>query len=202
MSKEEQFWGWFKINNSKYFFLNQVIDLESKEKLLSEFLDQLHAYCDKLFFEIGGIPNEPQELIISAEGDKAYFDKVERLVSKAPKINDWQIIAFKPPMGFDFITEYEGVKLEVNGIWFLPLESENEPKALGVKLFFSNYSSKKEGSFIGGSYQILDAILGEKSAALEINHIEVGKLPKNPEKEGLIELLELPKYINWRNARV
>jgi hypothetical protein len=123
MNKEEIFWNWFKTNNSKYFYLNQIKDLVEKEKLLDQFLKQLHNYCDKLYFEIGGFPNQPQELIISAEGNKNYFDKVEALVKVAPKINDWQIIAFKPPMGVDFITEYGGVKLNVHEIWFLPLEN-------------------------------------------------------------------------------
>src|SRR4051794_15901947 len=131
MSKEDTFWDWFKTNNSKYYYLNQITDLEKREKLLNQFLEQLHNYCDNLFFEIGGVPNEPQELIISAEGNKDYFDKVEELVAAAPKLSDWEIIAFKPPLGVDYITEYKGIKLNARKIWFLPLDNEDDPKSLG-----------------------------------------------------------------------
>ncbi len=202
MSGEEHFWNWFRENNSKYYYLNQISDPVEREKLLDVFLEKLHDYCDKLYFEIGGIPNKPQELIITAEGNKDYFDKVEHLVSMAPKIGDWQIIAFKPAMGVDFVTEYEDINLNPREIWFLPLENENEPQALGLRMCIANYNSKKERTFLEGSYQVLDGILGEKSVALDISYLEVAKLPKNPEKEGLIELSELPQYIAWRNGKI
>jgi hypothetical protein len=202
VTKEERFWEWFKINNSRYFYLNQIGSSEKKEKLLNEFLEHLHEYCDKLYFEIGGFPNEPQELIISAEGNKDYFDKVEELISKAPKINDWQIIPFKPPMGTDFVTEYEDVVLDPKKIWFLPLDNKNNPRALGLKMYLPNYIPKKEKTFLEGCYQVLDTILGEKSSTLDIAHLELAKLPTRPEKEGLIELSELAKYIEWRKTKV
>ena len=202
MSKEEIFWNWFKTNSSKYYLLNLIVDLEKKEKLLDQFLEQLHNYCNNLYFQIGGVLNEPQELIISAEGNKDYFDRVEKLVATAPKVDDWQIIAFKPPMGIDFITEYEGVKLDAHEIWFLPLESEDDPQSLGLRLFIPNYIQKKENTFLEGCYQILDTILGEKSVALDIQHVEVDKLPIKPDEKGLIELSELPKYITFRSTNV
>lgn len=202
MNKQIIFWNWFKTNSSKYYYLNQITNLEEKEKLLDDFLKQLHSYCDKLFFEIGGVPNERQELIISAEGNKSYFDKVETLVAEAPKLSDWEIIAFKPSIGLDFVTEYKLIKLDPREIWFLPLENEDNLQALGLGIYFPNYSSQKKNVFIEGAYQLLDAILGEKSAALDILHLEVGKLPIKPEEKGLIELCELPKYIKWRKTKV
>jgi len=77
MSKEQQFWDWFKENEAKYFFLNQINDDNEKERLLVDFLSHLHEYCDQLFFEVGGYPNEKQDLIITAEGDMTFFDKVK-----------------------------------------------------------------------------------------------------------------------------
>jgi hypothetical protein len=201
MNKEAIFWEWFKANNSKYFYLNQITDATKKEELLNLVLEKLHEYCDKLYFEIGGFPNEPQELIISAEGNRSYFNKVEELVSKAPKINDWQIIAHKPAIGTNFITEYEGIKLNPLEIWFLPLDNEKEPDVLGLRLCIPNYNSQQETKFVAGCYQMLDGLLGEKSVITNVHHVEVDKLPKKPETKGLIELRELPKYLIWRNTK-
>lgn len=201
MSKEEKFWNWFKENNSKYFYLNQIIDVGEKENLLDNFLNQLHEYCDKLFFEIGGIPNETQELIITAGGDKNYFDKVDDLVSKAPKIDGWEIISLKPPMGIEFVTNYNGIKIDPRSIWFLPLENKSNPKTLGLKLCLPNYNLSRQKLFLNASYEILDTILGERSSVEDIQHVEVDMLPKDPKKEGLIELSELVKYIKWKKKQ-
>lgn len=202
MSKEQDFWNWFKANNSKYYYLNQIQDVEVKERLLDNFLETLHRYCDKLFFEIGGIANEPQELIISAGGNTDYFQKAEELVSKAPKISEWQIMALKPPQGVNFITEYKDIRLDPIRMWFFPLDNESDPRVLGLKVYTPNYNSKKEAIFLEGCYEVIDVILGEKSAALDIHHLEVGKLPHNPKEKGLIELSSLPEYISWRKATI
>jgi len=87
-------------------------------------------------------------------------------------------------------------------IWFLPLDNKNNPRALGLKLYLPNFTPKKEEVFLEGCYQVLDTILGEKSAALDIHHLQLDKLPANPEKKGLIEFVELPKYIAWRETKI
>jgi hypothetical protein len=67
-NSSDSFWSWFKQHHRKYSFINQV-DLSVKEDLLNAFSEELHKYCDKLFFEIGGEPEECRELIITAEGN-------------------------------------------------------------------------------------------------------------------------------------
>lgn len=202
MNKAKNFWKWFKENNSKYFYFNQITDENKKEQLLDKLLNHLHDYSDNLFFEIGGMPNEPQELIISAEGNKEYFDKVEKLVLEAPKIKDWEIIAFKPPRGSDFVTNYGGIKLNPQEIWFLPLDNHSNPRIFGLRIYMDNYNLQDEQNFLNASYQVLDTILGEKSNALDIQHIEVDKLPTEPEKQELIKLSELPKYLSWKKSKL
>lgn len=88
MDKISEFWTWFKENEKSYTFLHSVEE-NLKEELLDKFMKQLHRYCDKLYFEIGGYTDEGQELIITAEGDTSYFDEVEDLVNSAPEINGW-----------------------------------------------------------------------------------------------------------------
>lgn len=201
MISTKDFWGWFEKNSSKYFFLNQVDDEEEKEKLLDQFLEMLHNYSPNLFFEIGGHPNEKQDLIITADGNLDYFSKVEELVGQAPKLKDWNFVAFKPPVEGNFVIEYKGVKIDPSKTWFLPLENENEPNMLGLRICTSDYEHSKENEFINAAYIVLDSILGEKLASLNIQHVEVGDLPKNPKEEGLMSLTELTEYIRWKKSK-
>ena len=148
MDTISKFWKWFKDNNKAYTFLNSV-DEEAKENLLDEFLEQLQKYCDSIYFEIGGYPDEVQELIITAEGDKNYFDKVEEIISAAPKIDGWTFIAFKPPMPDNFRSKWDDLELNTENMWFLPL-SNDKTQDLGIRVCFYNQDIIKDNeTFLG-----------------------------------------------------
>lgn len=200
MSKEKRFWDWFCSNSQVYSEINNLKDESKIDELLDDLLSHLHHYSEGLYFQIGG--NEKvNELIISAEGNRKYFAAVEQLASSAPKINNWQIIAFKPAQGIDFITKYKNVVLNPKEIWFLPLYNEKDTSQLGLRLHIPNIDQGDNKEYINGMYEVLDTILGEKACSLDIDYIEVDKLPEYPEKEDLIELIELPEYIDWRKSK-
>lgn len=201
MSQEEKFWKWFDSNRSEYLYLD-IIDSAQKELLLDQLLNRLHEYCDKLYFQIGGIPSmERRELVITAEGNLEYFEAVEKLINAAPDFDNWRIIAFKQPMGIDFITNYEGLTLNPKRMWFLPLNNRQKPEMIGIRICIDNYDSNEARKYRQAVYQILDTILGEKANATEINHLDIGNLSDyDLEEDGLIELVELPKYISWKKG--
>ena len=95
--KIKNFWNWFKENNHAFLFTNEV-DEHVRERLLQELIDELHKYNDRLFFQIGGMPGKDQELIITAEGDAAQFESVEKLVEHGPAIKNWIFIPFIQPV--------------------------------------------------------------------------------------------------------
>jgi hypothetical protein len=84
----KMFWKWFTLNALSYEKINSIDD-DERNRLLDDFELQLHNYCDKLYFEIGGLPGELNELIITAEGDANYFQAVENLITDAPEIPGW-----------------------------------------------------------------------------------------------------------------
>ena len=197
-SKEKKFWNWFSSQNVTYLSLDRV-DARTREYLLNQFLAVLHHYCDSLFFQILN-GETTSELIITAEGDKNYFDAVERLIKQAPKIERWEIVAFKQPIGVQFITDYQGIKIDPRKSWFLPLENHGEQ--LGLRVYIESVSFNEEIKVLTAVYECLDAMLGEKVNASNIFHVEVEVIPTHPEEDGLIELWELPAYIDWRNGVV
>ncbi|MET3982122.1 hypothetical protein ABIB62_004748 [Mucilaginibacter sp. UYP25] len=199
MTKEQQFWDWFKENEAKYFFLNQINDGNEKERLLDDFLSHLHEYCDQLFFEVGGHPNEKQDLIITAEGDTDFFDEVETLVKKAPQLEYWNILAFKP-VREDYITEYNNIKLDPKTMYFIPLNN-NDLKRIGLRIYIDNYTSSNKEDFLTATYLVLDNLVGEKSNALDIGYMEIESLSSISNREELIELTKLPQYIKWKKSK-
>lgn len=198
MISSTEFWNWFKGNNAKFFFLNQIEDEVERERILDEFLKKLHEFSPGLYFEIGGHPDEVQDLIISAAGDVQYFDKVEELVRSAPKLPNWNVVAFKPPANSTVISQ-DGVTIDANRTWFMPLQNKKNPKIFGVRLFINGFSDTHRATFLNAAYLVLDSLLGEKSSALNIHHVEVASLPIDPIEIGLFPLSELPQYISKRN---
>ena len=200
MDTTSQFWNWFKENNKAYTFLDSV-DEVVKEKLLNDLLEELHKYCDKIFFEIGGLPDQEQELIITAEGDKDYFEKVEELINSAPKISGWTFIAFKLPMPGHFKSKWDDLELNTEEMWFLPL-SNGKTQDLGVRICLRNYDLIKDNKILKTLiYKMLDTILGEKSFSLDLSHVEIDLQPDEPEDEGMYPILDLPQYIEWQKAQ-
>jgi hypothetical protein len=198
MSKTAIFWEWFKEYNTALLNLNNINE-DQKETLLDEVLEHLHAYCDKLYFEIGDWPGEEQELIITAEGNREYFKQVEELVDSAPIIENWIFTAFLQPRELDYTSNFEDVELKPLEIWFLPLDSKSNPKSIGLRICLPNYELVKESKWLKAAvYKIMDAVLGEKIFALDVDHIEINSLPEKPEDHGMIELKELPAFLKWK----
>jgi hypothetical protein len=165
--KEAQFWSWFDRNR---LILADRNHPEFKPKL-DELLDQLHGYCPHLYFEIGGHPEDSQrELIINAQGRKEYFATAEKLIQSAPKFENWTLIALTPPKDREFISRHEdGVEIDTREVWFKPLENKENPEKLGFRFFVKDFNEDKKDTYYYAMYIILDSILGERSAAEDVD---------------------------------
>ncbi len=198
MRKQNQaieFWNWFNQNQNQFLFLTQV-DENERDRLLNGLLEQLHLYDENLYYEIGGNPNADKvDLIISAGGIVDYFESVENLVAQAPEFKNWNIIAFKPPMPEDHTISINDIKFDAKKIIFIPLESVDEPNAVAIRVCYPDLDEENRNLFISATFLLLDALVGEKATALEIDYIEVEKTPEDIAEYPFLHLNDIGNYI-------
>lgn len=196
IDKEKSFWKWFEKNNSKFLFINEV-EPNIREQHLNEFLNELHKVNNGLYFLIGGHPdNKKVELIITSEGIKELFPVVEQLVSKAPELDDWEIIAFKPAQGASFVTEFGGRKFDPKEIDFIPLDNQDDPRLVGVQVIYPDYTEEQRDIFVGATYQVIDTLIGERSTTLDIDYLDITVTPEDAAELKTLKLSELADFIS------
>jgi hypothetical protein len=196
MKGASTFWSWFSENERRF----RDIEVPEKEQLLDELQENLQAVCEHFWFEVGGGETGPRELVITAEGRVSVFAQLLEFVRAAPIIAGWEVVAFKPPQGFAFVTEYEDIILAPEATWFLPLFSASKPQSLGLRVAFAHFETAKERQFMSAAYLMLEAGLGELAAAQEIDYLEVCRAPSVPESEGFRNLRTLPDYLAERSG--
>lgn len=196
MENKTDFWTWFLKNQTAIESFKGSDDI-----ILDQLLEQLHQYNEHLFFELS-TNFEEKELVITAEGDSEQFDSVRNLIAKAPNVKNWKFTAFRPPLGFDFKTEYDGVEYDPQQLWFLPLDNKANPSAIGIRIGIPNFDEKVHIHSKAAAWIVLDTGLGELAAAQDIQYMDTGALPADPEQAGYIELSELPQYIIWKKSKI
>lgn len=199
--KADTFWKWFVKNQNPFLFITSVSPQE-KDRMLNEFLEKLHAFDENLYFEMGGHPDDQKvELIITAEGNVEAFPSVEFLVGRAPEFESWEVIAFKPPMGTGFTTEYGGYTFDPEKIIFIPMKNPNNPQAVGIKVCYPEYNEAERATFINATYIMLDVMLGEKSCAEDIDFLDAVQTPENISDYPFRSLSSISAYIEMVKAR-
>ena len=195
IEKINKFWSWFEKNQHQYLFLDQV-DQGEKERLLDEFLQNLHGYCSSLFFAIGGNPkNDKIDIIITAEGIIEHFDKVEQLVNNAPKLQDWNIIAFKQPGESGFKIDFGDREFDPDDIIFIPLVSREDPSAIGIHVCYPDYDEAERSVFMSATFLMLDSLIGEKATSLDIHYLDVIRTPDDIGNYDFMHLSNIGEYI-------
>jgi hypothetical protein len=190
------FWTWFRANDAKLTAMLNA-DLPYWDTALS----QLKAVHQGLWFEVSDEIRGRREFVITAEGDPKLFPLVDAMVAEAPEIVAWVFVALKPAMGFDFVTTYEGMAFDSKSMWFLPLESSGDLSNLGLRIGIPGLNDEMRRVAGNAVMVILDTGLGERSSAMDVQHVEFAEIPSQPEKVGYIELPDLPAYIAWRKRK-
>ena len=186
-----EFWRWFVLSEARF----RDLAVPERESLLDEFLDHLHAFCPDLYFAIGGAPEGPNELIVTADGAVAAFACVRSIVDAAPTVAGWEFIAFKPALGFDCVIEKGVAILDPRLCWFLPVSAPLQSGALVLRIACPGYSDAAAEDFAFAAWEALDSGLGEQLTAEYIDDLEVVAVPSNPLTHGYIPLPELQRFL-------
>ncbi|MCR4828330.1 MAG: hypothetical protein K5864_02600 [Bacteroidales bacterium] len=189
------FWNWFSDNNER---LTMLGDLDEKEQqsLLEELQGQLDAYCEGLTYEMGEPTPSGRTLTFSAEGDMDLFRYVVELVDNAPDLDWWEFLAFKQPKGTDLKVTFDKYRFETKQMYFMQLESEEEPDILGIRVALPNPVADDDDQLVG-VYVTLEAMIGEFDCSTLIGYLDTCAIPPEPFKAGFRPLDDFPEFVEW-----
>ncbi len=150
------------------------------------------AYDPRLGIEVS-ISDPIREVIVTANRNPLAFQAARDLVAGAPQLPNWSFRALKPPQGFDFKTEHDGVELSAGALFFESLKSAKHPKDLCIRVFVpAEFADREETPYI--VHVILDTGVGEELAS-RISYFEIAPLPNDGVKR--LAIGKLGAFIEW-----
>ena len=195
MYKPEYFWNWFLKHQSRYLTLGEIKP-ELRDAAVDEMQFELNKFCDQIFFEIGGEEGDHRgALIISAAGDPDFFPQVRELVDAAPSMEDWEVIAFKPPHPGPVVITYEDQSFDPQEIIVIPLLHDAYLDSVGIQVCFDDFEEAIEEHYMGATFLMLEALIGEEAAINDIEHLEVCKVPADIEDIEHLMLSDIEDHI-------
>jgi hypothetical protein len=193
------FWSWFRANKAAMDLLD-----DPDEPFWDVALAELAKIHPDLRFALSSLEEAPKgsdrEFVLTASCDTELFDTVDAVIAAAPKLPGWIWVALKPPMGFDFVTEYEDLTLDPAEMWFFPVRDSARPRELALRVAVPGITRRKEDQYFEAVAMVLETGLGERSAATDLHDLEVVPPPQNLKAEGYAPLKELPVYLAWNKA--
>lgn len=179
---ESDFWKWFQQNQQMLF--NFEADQERTFDLLAVQMQKVHP---SLTFEFGPIQGGKREFIISADGIREAFPKVEGLFAAAPPLPKWTVIKFRPRRD-PFDLEYGGISVKANAVTVL---IQADGAKAGLTVLIPGCTEAQRKTYMAVAYLLLDQALGEYDVETRVGFIEV-KAPSSAAKAA-VTLQQLPK---------
>ena len=121
----DEFWEWMSDRSA------ELLEADGQE-VADRVEERLRAIDARIGVEVSQ-QAETREMIITAWSDREAFDVVRDIVAAAPPLEGWEIIALKPPRGFAFEIDLDGLHIDASELMFDPLSAQEDPKLLGVR---------------------------------------------------------------------
>lgn len=161
---EEAFWKWFASNEQRLFAFEK--DQEAIFDDLGREMSRVHS---DLTFEFGPVRDGKREFVISAGGIKSAFPAVESLYRKAPSLERWIWIKFRPRRSHLSDLGYGGKRIRADDVRYLLAKDADR---VGIVLFFEGYTEEQSNTYGQIGYLFLDEALGEYAVETQVGFIE------------------------------
>lgn len=131
-------------------------------------------------------------LVISCDGVKEGIAAVNDLISKAPSIEGWSIVAFRQPVDDNLTIEMDGLKLSTSDILFDYQAAQDN--MIDITLYVDKLSDTNRDKYLQATFVLLDAAIGEYAAMTKIRYIDLLQTPKDTKVlHSLNELIKIIK---------
>jgi len=167
MDTQQEFWTWF-IEHEAHLFALDPCGAGNSEVIFEQVTSALQKVHPDLTFELG--PKEAtREFVISAGGIKAAFPAVVSLIGKAPNLERWRFVAFRPRRHSLDIVEFRGRRVDPAKVQFSLLDNG---KIAGLYLFIPGFK-EHDVALKQIAYLLLDSALGEYDMETQVGLIEM-----------------------------
>ena len=190
-SPERAFWAWFQKNEDRLFNFEQ-----DQERVFVELSRELHKVNPELAFEFSPVKDGRREFVVSAEGVRAAFPAVDRLLDSAPPLARWRLIKFRPRRWPLNDLQIGDLHVSVSDVRVALARHGQE---LAILIFVPGVQD--EGQRVQFGFLFLDEALGEFDVATRVGPIEFCQPDEHPELPRF-PLTELPKRFDEAYAQL
>ena len=185
-----EFWAWFDS------YKRGIDDAGSpQDHHLDQILQRISKIEPELAVELAVREDGVKQMTISPDGVRERFQIVEQIVSQAPSMEGWEIVAFRQPIGADFSLRCGDLELTPSELYFLPLEEDG---ALDIIVFGQGFDDQDKDDLGYHGLIMIDSLIGEYDCVMQVRHYDFQELPDEREREDLLPLSQLPAFIDAR----
>jgi hypothetical protein len=167
MSKESDFWDWFRKHEVEIFHFEK-----DRENIFDRLAKSLSSVDRDLTFEFGPIRAGVREFVISAAGIRSAFLSVMRLCDDQPALKRFHVTAFRPRRKNIGDIDYGGVQISSAKV-FYHLCKDEDPQKVGILIFLPGHQEEKREILGQIGYLFLDEALGEYDMETKVGFIEI-----------------------------
>ena len=194
---DDVFWRWFQVHEAAYYALDPG-NIAQREPLFDALSIELTKVNPELTFEFGPVIDGRRDFVISAGGAKGAFPAVRGLVSHAPALARWKVIAFRPRRSPVNTIQFQDVSLDPQNVL---VQLTRDGDKVGLTVFMLGYTKERNTEFGQAAFLLLDEALGEFDVETKVGFIEFKALPQTITPRNTVPLSDLAPAFDLLNRQ-